>query len=280
MRIAVIGAGGDMGRSLAPFLVENGHKVNAFDRAVPSGSKQFDDDIHHRALDARDYGQVAACLAGNDAVVLLAAHRSPNQAPEPLVYGENTVISYNTLHACATLGIRRVVMASSINAIGGAYSQRPKYDYFPVDEQHACYAEDSYSLSKWVLEQQADAISRSHPDMTIASLRLHWLAASGEYARSFRPSTLPNGEWLVAKHLWAYTAMADAHRAVLAALQANYQGHEVFYIVANRNALGLSSADLAGRYWPDVPWRLPPDGDCGFFDCSKAERLLGWRALE
>ncbi len=280
MRIALIGAGGDFGRSLAPYLVEHGHQVNAFDRQLPPGSNQFDEVIHHRVLDARDYGQVAACLAGNDAVVLLAAHRSPNQAPEPVVYADNTLISYNTLHACATLGIGRVVLASSINAIGGAYSQQPRYDYFPVDERHPCYAEDPYSLSKWVLEQQADSIARRHREMSIASLRLHWLAPSGAYARQFKPSSMPNGDWLVAKHLWAYTAMSDANRAVQAALSADFTGHEVFYIVASQNAVGIPSAELARRFWPDVPWRVAPEGDTGFFDCTKAERVLGWRPLE
>jgi UDP-glucose 4-epimerase len=280
MNVALIGAGGDFGRSLAPYLVEHGHQVNAFDRQLPPGNDRIRVGIHHRVLDARDYGQVAACLAGNDAVVLLAAHRNPNLAPEPVVYADNTLISYHTLHACAILGIRRVVLASSINAIGGAYSQQPRYDYFPVDERHPCYAEDPYSLSKWVLEQQAESIARRHREMSIASLRLHWLAASGAYARQFEPSSMPNGDMLVVKHLWAYTAMADANQAVLAALSANFTGHEVFYIVADQNVLGIPSAELAERYWPGVPWRVAPEGASSFFDCAKAAHVLGWRPRE
>ncbi len=54
-----------------------------------------------------------------------------------------------------------------MNAIGGAFSQSPKYDYFPLDEQHPTYAEDPYSLSKWVLEQQADAFACRYEWMKI-----------------------------------------------------------------------------------------------------------------
>ena len=36
MNIAVTGGGGDMGRQLIPFLVENGHGVVCIDRSVPT----------------------------------------------------------------------------------------------------------------------------------------------------------------------------------------------------------------------------------------------------
>ena len=35
---------------------------------------------------------------------------------------------------------------SSINAIGGRFSRSPRYDYFPLDEQHPAYVEDPYSV--------------------------------------------------------------------------------------------------------------------------------------
>ena len=92
-----------------------------------------------------------------------------------MVYADNTLSSYNALSAASTLGIKRICLASSINAIGGAFSRSPRYDYFPLDEKHPTYAEDPYSLSKWVLEQQGDAFARRFEWMTIASLRFHWL---------------------------------------------------------------------------------------------------------
>ena len=111
-------------------------------------------DVDFIAADTRDFGQFVASIRGCDALIHLAAIRGPFNHPDSVVYADNTLSSYNALSAASTLGIKRVCMASSINAIGGAFSRSPRYDYFPVDERHPTYAEDPYGLSKWVLEQQ------------------------------------------------------------------------------------------------------------------------------
>lgn len=43
----------------------------------------------------------------------------------------------------------------------------------PIDEKHATYAEDPYSLSKWECEQQCDSFVRRYESMRIASFRMH-----------------------------------------------------------------------------------------------------------
>src|SRR5436309_2733878 len=79
------------------------------------------------------------------------------------------------LAAGGLLKVPKLVLASSINAIGMAYSNEnvPPL-YFPVDEEHPTRAEDSYSLSKWVGEQVADGFARRRP-VQIASFRFHGL---------------------------------------------------------------------------------------------------------
>ena len=42
--------------------------------------------------------------------------------------------------------MRHVVLASSINAIGALFSNDPKYEYFPLDENHPYNPEDGYSV--------------------------------------------------------------------------------------------------------------------------------------
>jgi UDP-glucose 4-epimerase len=192
--------------------------------------------------------------------------------PDHQVYVENTAGSYHALSAAATLGIRKVCLASSINAIGGAFSRAPRYDYFPLDEQHPTYAEDAYSLSKWVLEQQADTFARRFPEMTIASLRFHGLVHDTARIREWNDRLGPTA----VRHLWGYTAMAAAARACLLAVLAEYQGHEVFYIVAPAHAAAEGSRTLAQQHYPQTALREGFDGQQGFFDCSKAARLLAW----
>jgi nucleoside-diphosphate-sugar epimerase len=274
MKIAVTGGNGSMGRALLPHLLEQGHQVVSIDRALPSATGLLGGPgLNFMVANVTDFGQVVACLRGCQAVVHLAAHISPMTAPEPLVYIENTAGSYNVLCAAATLGIQRVCLASSINAIGGVFSNWPRYDYFPLDEQHPSYAEDPYSLSKWVLEQQADAFARRYPEMRIASLRFHWLTNSREQAQELS-TRFSDG---AIRHLWAYTLLADAARACLLALTADFTGHEAFYITAPRTVAADESAALARQHFPQTPIRGDLPGQAGFFNCAKAERILGWR---
>lgn len=269
MRIAVTGGNGELGRSLIPYLLEQGHAVVSIDRALPAVHNQL---VTALVADTRNFGELAACLRDCDALVHLAAHRSPMNHPDSVVYIDNTAGSYNALSAAATLGITHVCLASSINAIGGAFSRAPRYDYFPLDEQHPTYNEDPYSLSKWICEQQADSFVRRYEQMRIASLRFHWVtedpAAPAKFYRDL--------DSLQAKHLWAWTHRSAAARACLLGVTADFRGHEVFFIVAPTTVVSTPSLELVQRFYPGLPVRGDLSGTRSFFDSSKAERLLGW----
>lgn len=273
MKIAVTGGNGDMGRALIPYLLEQGHTVVSVDRTLPSGYRPG---VNSMVADTRDFGQFVASVRECDALVHLAAIRAPVNHPDPVVYAENTIGSYNALSAASALGIKRVCLASSINAIGGAFSRSPRYDYFPVDEKHPTYTEDPYSLSKWVLEQQADSFVRRFEWMTVASLRFHWLLTERKVAVQ---NTAHMGD-IAVKHLWAYTLLSEASRAIHLSLTADFSGHEVFYIAAPISAAEESSKDLACKYYPNTEIRGDFSGHASFFDCSKAERMLGWKHQE
>jgi nucleoside-diphosphate-sugar epimerase len=270
MEIAITGSSGRMGSVLLPLLVSQGHTVHSLDirrpPALPPGTR-------HTSLDVRDYPALKAALEGCAAVVHLAAFIRLSQAPDPELYDANTQGSYHVLLAAEELGIQRVCLASSINAIGGIFSRSPRYDYFPLDEQHPSYAEDRYSLSKWVLEQQADAFARRSPPMRIASLRFHGLV-DAEPDLSRMPYAQDRNSY---KHLWGYTDIHAAARACDLALSADFRGHEAFFIVAPQTTSPIPSPALARAHYPSVPIRAGLTGHRGFYDCTKAERLLSWR---
>jgi nucleoside-diphosphate-sugar epimerase len=277
MRIAVTGGNGNFGRRLVPYLLEQGHAVVSIDRSVPPKPAALPAEaLTYGAADVGDFGQLVQMLRGCDALIHLAAYPSPLSVAETVVYAENTVGSYHALAAAAMLGIQRVCLASSINAIGGVFSRAPRYDYFPLDEAHPSYAEEPYSLSKWVLEQQADAFARRYHGMRLASMRFHWLLDSYEDALDKKAGLGP----AATRHLWGYTAIPAASRACLLALSADFAGHEAFYIVAPRTAAPEPSLELARRHYPETQLRGDLGGQRGFFDCSKAARLLGWRHEE
>jgi UDP-glucose 4-epimerase len=192
--------------------------------------------------------------------------------PNHIVHNNNVVGSYNALRAAVENGILRICQASSVNAIGQAYSRAPRYDYFPIDEDHPNYAEDPYSLSKWICEQQADAFARRYEGISIASMRFHWVLPDRAYAAQH----YGNLDWTPQKHLWAYTRRDMAADACLRAVQTDLKGHEVFYIVAPDTATDRPSRDLAAEHFPGVPLRGDFAGRASFMTSAKAERLLGW----
>lgn len=268
MKVSVTGGNGRFGRVVVAHLEQRGYDVVNIDRAgtdAPESNSPF------IALDLTNADAVLHALEGCDAVVHLAAIPNPRNHPAPEVYANNTVTSYNVLHACATLGINTLCMASSINAIGGAYSRKAKYDYLPVDEQHPTYNEDPYSLSKWVQEIQADSFARLHSDMTISNLRLHGLH-EGKWDGT------PKLEWQpMINHLWSHTEIHAGARAVECALHAKWKGHEVFFITAPETCVTVPSLELAQRFYPLVPIRGDLAGHRSFYDAGKAGRLLGWK---
>ncbi len=271
MRIAVTGGNGRLGRAVVAAALAAGNDVVSLDRAT--GDTAHGPAQHPTAaLDVTDYDAFAASLTGCDALVHLAAMPSPHQAPAQTVHANNVLGNYHALLAAAEAGIRRVVTASSINAIGGHYSRKPRYDYLPLDEDHPTYAEDAYSLSKWLGEQQADAVCRLHEDMTVSSLRFHWITPQP-------PSWGVGDEQALqthAKHMWGWTSRDAAVRSCLLGLSATFTGHEAFFVVAPTTLATVSSAELHARFHPDVPVRHPLTGSAGFYDCSKATKLLGW----
>jgi nucleoside-diphosphate-sugar epimerase len=271
MRIAVTGGSGRVGRAVVNHALAEGYTVVSVDRAASPAPEC----VQFVQADLTDYPSFERAIDGCDALIHLAAIPSPCALPNHEVHNNNVVSSYNALSAAARVGITRVCQASSVNAIGAAYSRWPRYDYFPLDEQHPTYNEDAYSLSKWVCEQQADSFARRHERMTIASLRFHWVVPDRETAAAREHAGNP--ENVLAKHLWGYTLLDAAARACLASLTADFSGHEAFYVVAPDTMMSVPSGVLRQRFFPDVPVRGALERNQSFFSSAKAKRLLGWR---
>ncbi len=269
MKIAVTGALGTIGRATVDHAVSEGHTVVSIDRVPVDPASATDDCLH---VDLTDYADAERALRGCDALIHLAAINGPGRHPDHVVHNNNVVAGYNVLRAAVEVGIDRVCQASSVNAIGGRFSRRPRYDYFPVDELHPAYPDDAYSLSKWICEQQADAIARRH-HITIASLRFHGVTEDRAHAARWIELI---GDDDVAKQLWGYTRRDAAARACLLGVTAGFEGHEVFYVVAPDTMVETPSAELAAIWYPEVPVRGDLSGNRGLFDERKARDMLGW----
>jgi UDP-glucose 4-epimerase len=270
MRIAITGGSGGIGRAVTELALRRGDSIVSIDRVAPV---ERHDGVDYIVAEMSDYDALVAALRGCDALIHMAAIPVPFRHPDHVVHNNNVVGSYNATRAAIEVGIRRICQASSVNAIGLSFSREGHFDYFPLDEKHPNHNEEPYGLSKWIAEAQADSFARRYDDLSIASIRFHWVL--DDKALAAQAFNRPGIEH--AKHLWAYTLREPAARACLLAVEGRFKGHEVFYITAPDTTNPTPSRELAALYYPDVPIRGEFAGNTSFFDCSKAQRLLGWR---
>ncbi|CAE6396030.1 unnamed protein product [Rhizoctonia solani] len=278
MHIVIAGSSGSVAESLIHItLSSTTHTLTLVDHKSPPEDKKISDPrVKYETRDLRQYKEYAEVVKGADGLVHLAAFAQPYLATPDVVHNSNVALSFNALQAASEAGIRFVVLASSVNAIGGIYSQERnvKYYYFPVDEKHPSFADDPYALSKSIAELQAEVFARAHPNMSISSLRFHHVVSekkrlSGE--ESLKKNSLD---------LWGWTESFAAGRACLLALEVEWTGAEVMYIIGEEQCVlpgECTTEELAKRYFPEATLRKDFGPQEGFFDCSKAERLLGWK---
>jgi len=249
MKIAVTGGSGRVGRAIVEMALSQGNNVVSIDRVKLKGNND-QPDITFIQADLTDYAAFENALRGCDALVHMAAIPAPGHKPDHEVHNNNVVSSYNALRAAVEVGIQRVCQASSVNATGLAYSRRPRFDYFPLDEDHPSYNEDPYSLSKWICEEQGNSFARRYENMVISSMRFHWVVperATAVQARGYSQTEAG------AKNLWAYTRYDAAARACLLSLTADFQGHEVFYITAPDTISDIPPSNLNKNTFPVCP---------------------------
>ena len=270
MLIAITGGSGTVGRAVIERGLAMGHGfVNVDVRPAPADSAAAS--VPLVLADMSDYATVGRAIRNCKALIHLAAIAGPDPWSDHRVHNANVIGSYNALRLAAEAGIRRVCQASSANAIGLAYSRCARYDYFPVDEQHPTYNEDPYSLSKWICEQQADSIARRYSEMSIASLRFHWVTSGRDVAFREYVATPNSGR----SHLFGYTHRSAAARACLNSVAADFGGHEVMFVVAPETATDIPTLELAQLVDRHAEIRSDLSGHRSLFDSSKADRLLG-----
>ncbi len=277
MRVLVTGGNGRLGRWVNRELAEAGHEVVSVDRQLPSEEQTVTHEaVRYRAVELSDIGQVTGALAGCEAAIHLGAIPSPGRYPDETVFGNNSRATFAVLHAAAILGVRRAVVASSVSALGMAWTPRPFFPlYAPIDEAHPLLPHDPYGLSKEVDERTCAMFVR-RTGMTALAFRFHWIAAPGEAARrvaELRPT--PDRD---AVNLWGYVDVRDAATACRLGVEAAGQGlgFEAFNIIAADTLREEPTAELIRRHCPGVELRGPIPGAATGWSIDKARRLLGY----
>jgi len=277
-RICVTGATGKAGRAAVRDLREHGYQVLATDNRLTS------DDVAAGVLraDLTDYGQATEALRGADAVVHLANIPAPGLSTPAVTFNDNVAMNYNVFHAAASLGLARVVWASSETTLGLAFGHDREQipgglglppRYAPVDEDHFPVPNTTYALSKVVSETIAEQISR-WSDLPFVGLRISNIMEAHDYERF--PSYWPDAharKW----NLWGYVDVRDVAAACRLGLEADVTGSHNAIIAAADTVMNRPSRELLAEVFPGVPLTREIGPHDTLLAIDGARALLGYQ---
>lgn len=290
MRVVVTGSAGRLGQQVVTELSQHGHDVVPLDVSA-SGST-----AEHLSVDLADADALSTACTGAEAMVHLARERFPyteegrfdrdTQTWEmPDVHSDcgrfnrNVAMTYNVLAVSSELGLRKVVIGSSLAVYGFYYPVRPALpDYLPIDENHPLRPQDPYGLSKLLGEEICESFVRQST-MQIASLRFAGIATPAVYERLRKRRDDPMSRGFGS--FWSYIDVQDAAIACCAALSVEFTGHQTFNICAPNTYLTIPTGELLEHNLPGVELRASHQNDfyCGYAS-EKAQRVLGFDARQ
>jgi nucleoside-diphosphate-sugar epimerase len=271
-RVLVTGAAGRIGRATTELLLNRGIRVTAL-------TIQDDQPIRaDRVLvgDATDPAAVAEALEGVDAVVHLAAipHRDAGKPYD--VYRTNVTSTFNVLSQAGERGIRRAVIASSINAFGVPMNHHDVAPaYFPIDEEIPADIDDWYSLSKQADELTARMVARRW-GVDVAALRFPIVESAEALRRISALAELDPASRM--REGWSYLDLRDAAEAVYRSLIAEWSGAIVVSLSAPDTVMARPTAELVREFAPGVTVRRQLTGREPLIDTSRARDILGFRS--
>ena len=264
-KIVVTGASGKAGRAVVSALLEHEHEVLAVDVVAPNQAS-----APSLLADVTDFGQAVECLAGQDAVVHLAAIPASGIRTEETTFRTNMLSTYNVFEAARLLGLRRVVWASSETILGLPF-EREQPAYAPIDEEHPAYPESSYALSKLLSEELGRQLQR-WTNMPYVALRFSNIMEPHEY-EGF-PSYWEDPR-LRRWNLWGYVDARDVAESCRLALDADV-GAEHFIVAAADTVMNRPSRELMTEVYPAVPYRSTAGDFDTLLSIQKARTLLGY----
>ena len=265
-KIVVTGGSGKAGRAVVKDLLEHGYEVLNVD-LVPSPETL----APFLKIDLTDLGQTFEALQGADGVVHLAAIPAPGLQSEEVTFRVNMASTYNIFSAATTLGLKRVVWASSETTLGLPFD-REQPAYAPIDEDHPLYPESSYALSKVLSEEMARQFNR-WSGIPFVGLRFSNIMEPQDYRRfpGFWDNPLKR-KW----NLWGYVDARDVAQSCRLGLEAGIQGAEAFIIAAADTVMNRPNSELMAEVFPNVPLREGTGEFETLLAITKARQLLGY----
>ena len=271
MIVGVTGSEGKLGQATVRRLRAGGHTVTGFDLHGPAG-------VGFIRVDLGDFGQtldaflgVTARHAGLDAIVHLAAVPVNGLIPDVTTFDNNVTATFHVLFAAHRAGIRTIVSASSITAMGFPFDEAPPF--LPLDETYTA-AHNTYGLGKVVEEAMAAQLVGWATGVSITALRFTNVVDEDDYG-TFQRAAEPDyrrdllGSWVDAR---------DGAEAVALALENAEPGFEVYNVAAPDSGNAEPSRDLANRWFPGTPLADDLGVHESLISTHKIQKRLGFAA--
>lgn len=280
--VLVTGAGGHLGSAVVAELVAAGYDVVGVDRrpatptADPPTGTRRPGSLRWILADLRDLGEVVQAMKGCRSVVHLGAIPRPGGVPDTVVFATNTQATFSVLTAACLVGAAPVVLASSLSALGSAWSPTPTTPaYAPVDEAHPLTPADAYGLSKLV--DEASAAMAARRGLRVVALRFPWIATRDQIASAAAELRRDPAPERRVRELWAYVELSDAARACRLALEAQGEGLSILNVGADDTLSEIPTEELLRRYAPGVRQVAPLPGYRAAFSSDRAAEAIGFR---
>ncbi|OAG42856.1 hypothetical protein AYO21_02807 [Fonsecaea monophora] len=294
LRVAFTGGSGKVGRHVIKELLRYGHQVINLDLVdLGSSSKDFPElqDVHTTKCDLTDSGQVFSSLVTHmklgepfpaeaprppDAVIHFAGINKPMIVSDGETFRINTMGTHNVVEAACKLGIKKIIIASSIAVYGVSFGQgNLEYASFPVTEEADCNPTDPYALSKLCGERIARAYATKF-GTDIYCLRIGRVFEPDGYDSDMFEGYVQEPEkWF--QHGWSYTDARDLGQMCHRGLVTSGLGFQIFNAV---NDTITNFTDDAGRllkrWYPTVPHTRVVAGKEAPITNEKLRRLLGF----
>lgn len=274
MKITVAGAAGLLGKAVVSALHAEGHEIIATDVA-------FTRDLPVR-LELQDLRDALGCyrlVEGSDVLVHLANFTGVNPAKPQDGYLNNVATDVNIFQAARDNSVRKIIFASSIQAISGVRRAFDKdapippssLPYLPLDGEVPPNPGSLYGASKITGENLLAFYAKVH-GLTTVAIRFPALIdprrAQPTLQAIHRDARLDEG--------FAYLALPDAVTLVAAIVRADLSGFRTYLPASPGTTLPtMTVEEIVACHYPDVPRRVNGKLEC-LVSHEAITRDTGW----
>ncbi|KAH8731339.1 hypothetical protein GQ44DRAFT_604338 [Phaeosphaeriaceae sp. PMI808] len=239
-RIVFTGGSGVVGRHVIEKLLSYGHeilnvditpldnpRVHTLKADLTDGAQAFNSLSCHFGISEPFYDPIRT----PDAVIHFAIGiPQPMRIPDNETFRINTMGSYNIIESACKLGIKKIILASSITTYGVTYAEGDvDYPHFPLTEESPTQPMDVYATSKVCMENIASSFAKRFKGVDIYCLRIGAVIEPEKHTAKFQAYLWRPEDFKV--HAWSYTDARDLGNMIECCLKTNGLGFQVFNAV-------------------------------------------------